>query len=64
MRERSDDELVPIGDPALPDELREHSRRLRPAVAWIVDLGHDEYAGNAADGELLDMINIKEANGS
>lgn len=51
--------MVPIDDPGIPLELREHGTRFRNPAAWVEDLGDGEYALYAADGELLDLVRLR-----
>lgn len=52
----SDEELLDINDPRVPDIVREHGRKFRSPATHVEDLGEGEFVLYAADGELLDMV--------
>lgn len=52
------DEVRSISDPRVPQWVREHARRFRQPVTWVEDLGDDEYALYAEDGELIDLCRL------
>lgn len=50
------DPILAIDDPHVPDVIREHAARFRTPVAWVEDLGYNEYALLSKDGELIDLV--------
>lgn len=54
-----DEEMMDIDDPRVPEAVRLHGRRFRKPGRYVVDLGNGEYVLGAEDGELLDLLIIK-----
>ena len=54
-----DEEVMDIDDPRVPEAVRQHGLRFRNPARYVVDLGNGEYILGAEDGELLDLLIIK-----
>ncbi len=59
LYDEAGDELIPPGDPRIPEAIREHALRFRAPVVYIVDLGHGDYALLGKDGEVVDVAWLK-----
>ncbi|GHT96083.1 hypothetical protein AGMMS49545_20220 [Betaproteobacteria bacterium] len=59
MSIEEDEELIPIEDPRVPLELREHAARFRTPVRYITFCGADIVLF-AADGEVIDICAFKD----
>ncbi len=49
-------ELLDIGDPRIPQAVRDHGRRFRNPARYAFDFGDGAYLLFGQDGELLDML--------
>ena len=58
MSIEEDEELIPIEDPRIPLELREHAARFRTPVRYVIFCGADIVLC-AEDGEVIDICSFK-----
>jgi hypothetical protein len=49
------EDVLSIDDPWIPPAVQAHGARFRKPARYVIELGPDEYALYAADGELLDL---------
>ncbi|HEX5314019.1 MAG TPA: hypothetical protein VFX38_03800 [Gammaproteobacteria bacterium] len=56
--DEDDEEILDVDDVAVPEIVRDHGRRFRKPVKYVVNLGNDEYLLFAEDGEWLDGIHL------
>jgi hypothetical protein len=49
------EEVLSIDDLGIPPAVQAHGARFRKPARYVIELGLDEYALYAADGELLDL---------
>jgi hypothetical protein len=54
------EELLDINDPSLPDALRDHGKLFRNPARYVIDVGDSGFVLYAEDGELLDIVHVKE----
>jgi len=57
-----DETTLDLDDLRVPSEVREHGLRFRNPARLAVDLGNGEYLLYAEDGELLDLIYLRDDN--
>lgn len=54
----SEEDLLDINDPRVPEIVREHGKLFRSPAAFVEDMGNGEYVLFAEDGELLDIVQL------
>lgn len=53
------EELININDRRVPKAVRDHGKRFKNPARYVIDVG-DGYILYAEDGELLDLVYLKE----